>query len=71
MEKLAIRGGKPSVTRKLPTYTDHTGRFIGEEELRHISEVIRSGSLSFLYGRKVRQLQEEFASLYGVDCRSN
>ncbi len=66
MEKLAILGGKPAVAGKLPTYADNTGRFIGEEELRHVSEVIRSGSLSFLYGRKVRQLEEEFASLYGA-----
>ena len=66
MDKLAIHGGKPAVSRKLPTYADKTGRFIGEEELQQVCQVIKSGSLSFLYGEKVKQLEREFASLYNV-----
>ena len=66
MDKLAIHGGEPVVSRKLPTHADKSGRFIGEEEFQQVSEVIKSGSLSFLYGEKVNQLEREFASLYNV-----
>lgn len=61
-----MHGGKPVISQKLPSHTDKSGRFIGEEELQQVSEVIKSGSLSFLYGEKVKQLQGEFTSLYNV-----
>jgi len=67
MDKLAIHGGKPTVARRLPTYADRSGRFIGEDEMYHVSEVIESGTLSFLYGKKVKALEKEFASFLGVN----
>jgi len=67
VEKLAIRGGRPAVNYKLPHFHDKSGRFIGEEELQQLSEVIESGKLSFLYGEKVKKFEKEFASLYSVE----
>lgn len=67
MEKLVINGGKKAVKGKLPSISDKSGRTIGEEELVLVTEVIKSGSLSFLYGDKVKKFESDFASLYGID----
>jgi len=66
MKELAINGGKQTVRGKLPSIRDKSGRQIGDEELRLVTEVVKSGTLSFLYGEKVKKFEADFASLYGV-----
>jgi len=65
--ELAINGGKQAVKGKLPSIRDKSGREIGDEELRLVTEVVKSGTLSFLYGEKVKKFEADFASLYGVN----
>lgn len=62
MSDLAIRGGKPLRESPFPG----RGGLYGEEDLAELREVIEQGSLFRFDGRKVRQLEEEFARLYGV-----
>jgi len=65
-QELALNGGKRAVRNELPSIRDKRGREIGDEELRLVTEVIKSGTLSFLYGEKVKKFEADFASLYGV-----
>ncbi len=65
MEKLAIHGGTPVRTDPLPSYSDASGRDLGDEELRELEEVIRSGRLNRGAGKKVTQLEQEFAAWCG------
>jgi perosamine synthetase len=65
MEKLAIHGGTPVRTGPLPTNSDASGRDLGDEELRELEEVVRSGRLNRGVGTKVSQLEKEFAAWCG------
>lgn len=64
---LAIDGGSPVIPERLPSIRDASGRSLGTEELEQLREVITSGSLSFLYGRKTAEFEAAFAALYGVE----
>lgn len=66
MEKLAKNGGKPVRTKPYPTVGDKTGRWLGKEEIKQLTEVIKSGRLNRNGGTKVVALEKEFAKKYGV-----
>ncbi len=66
MDKLAILGGKAVISEKLPTIEDASGRFIGDEELELVTEVIKSGHLNYINGPKIAQFEKEFAEKYNV-----
>lgn len=67
MEELAINGGNPVLDYPLPSIKDFTGRSIGKEELELVKEVIESGNLGYLYGKKIKLFQKEWADKYNVD----
>ncbi|MBB2981434.1 dTDP-4-amino-4,6-dideoxygalactose transaminase [Paraburkholderia tropica] len=67
MEKLAIDGGIKAIPGALPTFRDASGRSLGAEELTQLKDVIESGSLSFLSGKKTGEFERQFAALYGVE----
>ena len=48
------------------SFRDHSGRSLGEEEIAELTEVIRSGALSFLTGKKTAAFERGFADLLGV-----
>lgn len=50
---------------KLPSDQDISGRHLGKEELLELEEVISSGVLNSIRGKKVPQFEKEFASFYG------
>jgi dTDP-4-amino-4,6-dideoxygalactose transaminase len=50
----------------LPSDADHTGRDIGDEELKLLREVIDSGTLNCTKGTQVKELEKAFAERYGV-----
>jgi dTDP-4-amino-4,6-dideoxygalactose transaminase len=50
----------------LPSDADHTGRDFGDEELALLKEVIASGTLNCTKGTQVKELEKDFAKLYGV-----
>src|SRR3974377_1578427 len=60
-EVLAIHGGP-----KAKTTPFGTGRRHGQLEKQLLDEVIESDVLFFFTGQKVRQLEREFAGLYGM-----
>ena len=66
VEKLAIEGGEPVRKKPLPTIDDISGRYLGEEELRLLKEVIDSGKLFRYVGTKVKELERRFAEYFGV-----
>jgi len=66
MEPLAINGGPKAVPYELPNVMKGSGRSFGEEELRELEEVIRSGILNFVFGTKNRQLEADFPARFGV-----
>ncbi len=49
-----------------PTHRDRSGRTIGEEEWLEVQEVLRSGTLAYIYGKKVRKFELAFAEKFGV-----
>lgn len=61
MEELAIKGGPKTREKPLPSRRD-----IGIEELKEIIDVIWSGQLNRVGGRKVSAFEREFANLHGV-----
>ena len=63
---LAIDGGAPVRTAPLPTSDDISGRMMGDEEIRNLSEVIRSGHLFRYGGKYVVGFEQEFAKRYGI-----
>jgi len=63
---LAIHGGRPVRTEPLPSVGDISGRDMGDEEIRNLTEVIRSGRLFRHGGQFVPRLEEEFARMHGV-----
>lgn len=65
-DQLAIDGGHPVVNAPLPSIRNSSGRLIGREEEELVLEVLRSGTLAYIYGDKVRRFEREFAALHGV-----
>jgi len=61
MEKLAIHGGL-----KTKTTPFGTGKRFGEEELTELREALEQNTLFYAHGKKTKQLEEAFATLYGV-----
>ncbi|WP_088348781.1 MULTISPECIES: DegT/DnrJ/EryC1/StrS family aminotransferase [Rhodomicrobium] len=66
MSELAIDGGSPVIKDPLPSIRNASGRSIGAEEMAELSEVLASGSLSFLHGKKTGQFEAAFAELFGA-----
>jgi perosamine synthetase len=64
--ELAINGGMPVIAESYPTIRNASGRTIGPEEIRAVTEVLETGCLAYIYGEKVRQFEEEFAALIGT-----
>lgn len=62
MSELAFHGGTPLRTAPFP---GRAGLY-GDDDLAELREVVAQGSLFRFDGRKVRELEEEFARLYGV-----
>ncbi len=61
MSTLALYGGTPI---KMGSLT--TGPRFGEEELAELREALAQNTLFYWHGGKVKQLQHEFAAMYGV-----
>jgi dTDP-4-amino-4,6-dideoxygalactose transaminase len=57
MATLAIRGGKPVRTRPFPTWP-----VWGEEEIRNLTEVVKSGKWGRLHGDRVAEFERRFAA---------
>lgn len=66
MNHLAMNGGPKAIEEPLPSFRDHSGRSLGDEEIAELTDVIRSGALSFLTGRKTAAFERGFADLLGV-----
>jgi perosamine synthetase len=66
-ECLAIDGGPKSITIPLPSFRNASGRFLGQDEVNLLSEVIWSGELSFLVGKKTDEFEKAFANVFGVN----
>lgn len=66
MQDLAINGGPRAVEGTLPSFRDASGRTLGDEEMKELSDVLKSGSLSFLVGPKTGEFERQFAARYGV-----
>lgn len=66
VEKPAIEGGEPVRKKPLPTIDDSSGRYLGEEELRLLKQVIDSGRLFRYGGTKVDELEKRFAEYFGA-----
>ncbi len=68
-QPLAIKGGQPAVRTPVPPRKRH-----GDLEKHYLNEVIDSDTLFFYLGTKVRQLERDFANMYGrkycVACSS-
>ncbi len=66
MNKLALFGGEMVIKEMLPAVEDVSGRFIGDEELELVTEVIKSGHLNYINGPKIAQFEKEFADKFGA-----
>ncbi len=66
VELPAKYGGEPVRTKPLPSISDASGRWLGDEELALLTKVIRSGRLNRVYGGFVREFERRFAELMGV-----
>ena len=66
MTKLAIDGGERVRENPFPSDSNHSGRDLGEEEIKLLSEVIRSGSLNRESGTKVKEFEAKFADKLGL-----
>ena len=51
----------------LPSDADRSGRWLGEEELSLLRQVIESGTLTSTKGTMVKRLETEFAEKYGME----
>jgi perosamine synthetase len=65
-EKLALHGGAKVRDHGFPSTGDISGRMIGEEEKKHVLEVLESGALNRNNGTKVNDFEKQFAEKYGV-----
>ncbi len=63
---LALDGGTPVRTSPLPSVMDASGRRFGDEEVKAVERVLRSGMLSATWGAEVPALEREFADLLGA-----
>ncbi len=54
-------------TMALPNDQDSTGRTLGQEELDHLAEAIRSGMLFSVKGHHTKDFESKFAEMLGVD----
>ncbi|TCC63116.1 DegT/DnrJ/EryC1/StrS family aminotransferase [Kribbella pittospori] len=63
---LARDGGTPVRTTPLPSVFDSSGRRFGDEEVKAVERVLRSGMLSATWGTEVPALEQEFADLLGA-----
>jgi perosamine synthetase len=61
MEKLAIHGGKPVRSSPFPKREP-----FGEDDIREVTEALRSQDLFYTSGNKVAAFEKEFAAKYGV-----
>ena len=68
MEKslLARDGGTPVRSEPLPSVLDAGGRRFGDDEVKAVERVLRSGMLSATWGTEVPALEAEFADLLGA-----
>ncbi len=66
-DALALNGGKPVIDYALPTVNNSSGRSLGKEEIKELTDVINSGNMGFISGTKGKQLQEKFRSAYTMD----
>ena len=66
MNHLAINGGPKAIPEPLPSFRDHSGRSLGDEEIAELVDAIRSGALSFLTGKKTAAFERGFADLLGM-----
>ncbi|NPT43483.1 aminotransferase class V-fold PLP-dependent enzyme [Paraburkholderia sp. 1N] len=66
MKELALNGGPKAIAGALPTFRNASGRSLGAEEIEQLTEVINSGSLSFLSGEKTKEFERNFAELFGA-----
>ena len=66
MNHLAINGGPKAIPEPLPSFRNHSGRSLGDEEIAELVETIRSGALSFLTGKKTAAFERGFADLLGM-----
>ncbi len=60
--KLAIDGGTPVRTEKLPPWPH-----FADDEVQAVTDVLRSGKVNYWTGQEGRQLEKEYASYVGVD----
>jgi perosamine synthetase len=71
---LARDGSTPVRTSPLPSVMNASGRRFGDEEVKAVERVLRSGMLSATWGTEVPALEREFADLlgagHGVACSS-
>ena len=72
--QLARDGGTPVRAEPLPSVMNASGRRFGDDEVKAVERVLRSGMLSATWGTEVPALELEFASLlgagYAVACSS-
>lgn len=66
MSALALHGGTPVRERPFPLVSDASGRTLGEEEVRAVVEVVRSGRLNSTVGENTAALEHEFAEYMGA-----
>jgi dTDP-4-amino-4,6-dideoxygalactose transaminase len=59
-------GRRASVATLLPSDQDASGRSFGREELEHVAEVLRSGTLTATKGSFSRRFEQAFADWLGV-----
>ncbi len=64
--RLALEGGSPTIDNKLPSIKDKSGRQIDTKELEEVKSVLESGTLSYLYGNKVKKFEKLFAAKFGI-----
>ncbi|MFC5357846.1 DegT/DnrJ/EryC1/StrS family aminotransferase [Azospirillum himalayense] len=67
MKELAINNGPRAIEGTLPSFRDASGRTFGEEETRHLRDVMETGRLSFLTGPKTSEFERRWAEMYGVE----
>lgn len=60
--KLAIDGGTPVRTEKLPPWPH-----FAEDEIQAVGDVLRSGKVNYWTGQEGRTLEKEYAAYVGVD----
>lgn len=65
-DRLAVDGGVPVRTRRLPGVCDPEGRTLGDEEIRALERVVGSARLSRNCGPETPSLERDFARLHDI-----